>query len=478
MVDLKLIVKALKLVKDKPVFRKVALVLLGLILTIPLLLIMVLNSLIGDLASLMAIQKMGEEKYKQGVGAPALEIPMDLLQEYYIPASIEFKIPWSIIAGIHAVQTEFAKKGGLFHNDAFDLPDEFWSSYRLSKRDYDWHKIPRTDEEEENHEHIPPERDRMEDVVWTIAKYLSSIQAWNSKDEVKPKIKRITKFNDKVDEAQAFAWAYNMQYAVSGTSLSLEPSKLALSIIPAEYMSIYKMVEEEYGIPWNYIAAFHYVETRFGKYVNPITGKLMVSDTGGIGHYLIKPAQAGEDPFDPLEASKRMGSILLSSGFSNDVDMAIYAFRDDWNYVAAIKAQAALFAAEAPVSIGEFVVPVVEYTLSSKYGPRWGRMHKGIDMAAPLGTTIYSYAAGKVTFAGRSGTATTGFGTLIIIDHGNGMQTRYGHSQRLFVSAGQEIPAGFPIAAMGSEGGSTGSHLHFEVLLNGNHVDPLPYITK
>ncbi|MGG6296276.1 peptidoglycan DD-metalloendopeptidase family protein [Leptolyngbya sp. AN02str] len=100
--------------------------------------------------------------------------------------------------------------------------------------------------------------------------------------------------------------------------------------------------------------------------------------------------------------------------------------------------------------------------LTSGYGWRWGRMHRGIDIGAPTGTPIYAAAAGVVEFAGwNSG----GYGYMVDIRHPDGSRTRYAHSSRLFVRAGQEVAQGDHIAAVGSTGYSTGPHLHFEIHL-------------
>lgn len=442
----------------------------------------IINNIVGEAASMVGIQKMAEEKYKQTNAVPDIEVPRDLLQEYYLPASIEFGVSWSAIAGIHAVQTEFARSGGLKYSDAFDLPDTFWQQYKISKREYDWQKGAHTAEEIQDHIPFEPDRGRLDDLIWTVTKFLSSIDKWDNRSAVFPKVNEITEFNADTEKAMQFAWVYRFQFAASGILLSLEPSQIALGLIPPEYMEIYKLVEEKYKIPWNYIAAIHYVETRFGTYVNPITKKLMVSEAGALGHFQFMPATwaaygldkgGGKDPFDVIDSAFSCANYLIASGFHNDIDKAIFAYNRDWNYVSTIKTQAALFAeVGGPIAIGQYVLPVSNMNISSVFGPRWGRMHNGIDVAGPIGTPIYAFAAGTVTYAGQA----NGFGTLITIDHGNGVQTRYGHSKRLYVSAGQNVPAGYPIAAMGSEGRSSGSHLHFEVLVNGKFVDPMPYL--
>lgn len=111
---------------------------------------------------------------------------------------------------------------------------------------------------------------------------------------------------------------------------------------------------------------------------------------------------------------------------------------------------------------------------TSGFGMRWGRMHKGIDIAGPIGTPIMAAATGIVTFAGwNSG----GYGNLVEIEHPDGSLTRYAHNHRILVSPGQEVIQGQLIAEMGSTGNSTGPHLHFELYPPGTDAaDPLAYL--
>lgn len=115
----------------------------------------------------------------------------------------------------------------------------------------------------------------------------------------------------------------------------------------------------------------------------------------------------------------------------------------------------------------------VSGVLTSTYGMRWGRMHEGIDIGAPSGTPIYAAAGGTVNYAGWEG----GYGNLIVIDHGNGLATAYGHQSQLAVSSGQTVARGQVIGYVGSTGHSTGPHLHFEVRVNGSPTDPLAYLS-
>jgi murein DD-endopeptidase MepM/ murein hydrolase activator NlpD len=122
------------------------------------------------------------------------------------------------------------------------------------------------------------------------------------------------------------------------------------------------------------------------------------------------------------------------------------------------------------VSASGFVWPV-QGVLTSGFGPRWGRMHEGIDIAAPAGTPIAAAAAGTVIYAGWLG----GYGNLTIIDHGGGVATAYGHQSAIYVTAGG-VSQGQVIGAVGTTGHSTGNHLHFEIRINSSPVDPLGYL--
>jgi murein DD-endopeptidase MepM/ murein hydrolase activator NlpD len=104
---------------------------------------------------------------------------------------------------------------------------------------------------------------------------------------------------------------------------------------------------------------------------------------------------------------------------------------------------------------------------------RGARMHGGIDLAGPLGTPIYATADGIV---GRSEWNSGGYGNLVEINHGQGIQTRYGHMSRRLVEAGTRVRRGQLIGLMGSTGRSTGSHLHYEVRIDGRAVNPIPFM--
>jgi murein DD-endopeptidase MepM/ murein hydrolase activator NlpD len=110
--------------------------------------------------------------------------------------------------------------------------------------------------------------------------------------------------------------------------------------------------------------------------------------------------------------------------------------------------------------------------LTSGFGRRWGRLHAGIDIAAPRGTPIRAARAGKVIFSGWVG----GYGNAVIINHGGGMATLYGHQSRRAVRVGQIVKQGEVIGYVGSTGHSTGNHLHFETRINGRAQNPRRYL--
>jgi murein DD-endopeptidase MepM/ murein hydrolase activator NlpD len=109
--------------------------------------------------------------------------------------------------------------------------------------------------------------------------------------------------------------------------------------------------------------------------------------------------------------------------------------------------------------------------VTSGFGWRWGRMHEGIDIGAACGTPIRAAASGAVVYAGWM----DGYGNIVVIDHGNGLATAYGHQSAIYVGGGS-VSQGQTIGAVGSTGHSTGCHLHFEVRVNGSPVDPLGYL--
>lgn len=133
---------------------------------------------------------------------------------------------------------------------------------------------------------------------------------------------------------------------------------------------------------------------------------------------------------------------------------------------------------QIPVA-GEWTRPVTG-PVTSGFGPRWGTQHNGLDFGAPAGTPVYAAAAGRVIAVCLTNTSPcTGYGTLVTIDHGGGVVTRYAHAYRddVLVRVGDQVQAGQQVTRVGSNGQSTGPHLHFEVQQNGAFTDPRPFLT-
>ena len=117
----------------------------------------------------------------------------------------------------------------------------------------------------------------------------------------------------------------------------------------------------------------------------------------------------------------------------------------------------------------------VSGSITSRFGARGGSrssVHTGLDISAPSGTGIRAISAGTVSYAGYRGS----YGNLIIIDHGNGVQSYYAHCSALYVAAGQSVDSSTTIGAVGSTGNSTGPHLHLEIRINGSPVNPQNYL--
>lgn len=123
-------------------------------------------------------------------------------------------------------------------------------------------------------------------------------------------------------------------------------------------------------------------------------------------------------------------------------------------------------------TLGTFVYPVEAYRVSSKFGLRWNREHRGIDLSVPTGTTVMASDGGVVTRAQWSDS----YGYYIEITHSNNVKTRYAHNSSLLVSVGDEVSQYQVIAKSGSTGNSTGPHVHFEIIIDGVWVNPLNYL--
>ena len=183
----------------------------------------------------------------------------------------------------------------------------------------------------------------------------------------------------------------------------------------------------------------------------------------------------------------RIEHIRARLGINQQQSLPVERFDEALQSASSLDSIAGLVAANRPLTLGsmltgqapaaveadKWATPVLGPIVSG-FGPRSDpftgetRMHQGIDIDAPAGAPIWAADAGVVTFAGDRG----GFGKLVIVDHGDGVETYYAHQQRIDVNVGDEITAGHQLGLVGSTGRSTGPHLHFEVRVEGVPVNP------
>jgi len=121
------------------------------------------------------------------------------------------------------------------------------------------------------------------------------------------------------------------------------------------------------------------------------------------------------------------------------------------------------------------LLPPVAGTVSSGFGKRAGGMHDGIDILAPAGAEVRAASGGRVEYTGAR---KRGYGNAVILDHGDRITTLYGHLATIRVQSGETVPAGAVIGTVGRSGNATTHHLHFELRIDGEAVDPVPYLNR
>ena len=175
---------------------------------------------------------------------------------------------------------------------------------------------------------------------------------------------------------------------------------------------------------------------------------------------------ARQAPID--KKMKAVDSVALSRLIQNEMyDLPSSDLYDDWNNHFAHRAT------ELPdsfrIDLRGFCMPTTSRVLTSNFGPRWGRQHKGLDIKVYIGDTIRAAFSGKVRMVKYEA---RGYGKYVVIRHNNGLETIYGHMSKQLVEEDQEVRAGEPIGLGGNTGRSTGSHLHFETRLCGVALNP------
>jgi murein DD-endopeptidase MepM/ murein hydrolase activator NlpD len=126
-----------------------------------------------------------------------------------------------------------------------------------------------------------------------------------------------------------------------------------------------------------------------------------------------------------------------------------------------------------PARSPRFRWPVDAPRITSLFGSRWGKMHEGIDLTAPVGTPVYAAGAGEVVYAGS---VVRGYGNMIVLKHESDLMTVYAHNSVLLVKVGDRVGIGQRVALSGQSGRATGPHVHFEVRRREIPRDPLPYL--
>jgi murein DD-endopeptidase MepM/ murein hydrolase activator NlpD len=172
-------------------------------------------------------------------------------------------------------------------------------------------------------------------------------------------------------------------------------------------------------------------------------------------------------------AANARGVVLTSDQLAN-ARRTIFTLNDSVRTLRAQVMYDAALADSAPPMIMPVAGEVTSRFSNSRFHPllHFFRPHEGIDLSAPAGTTIVAPAVATVAFVGWR----LGDGLTVELAHRGGVTTLYAHCRTAFVKVGQRIPAGFPIAAVGSSGLATGPHVHFEVMLNGKPTDPMKFL--
>lgn len=310
------------------------------------------------------------------------------------------------------------------------------------------------------------------------------------------------------------------QKPITGTQITQYEVAAGFPQSAKQYLPIYQEAGEQYGVPWHILAAIHKVETDFGR-------NLSVSSVGATGHTqfmdktwvgwsypggtklgdlpdniditdpaLIKKyggygvdanGDGKADPYDPVDAIHATAKYLAANHQPGDDWFArrgaVWQYNHDYdNYVLKVKKYSETFASPVVTvsgsryATGQFVWPVPGGTLTSSFGTRFHPLkkvyqeHHGIDIGKELGAPIVASDGGIVV----ESRAASGYGWIIVLDHGNGYRTLYAHMEEkdVNVEVGEQVAQGQVIALMGSNGWSTGPHLHFEIRKDGQLLDP------
>ncbi|HWT92080.1 MAG TPA: peptidoglycan DD-metalloendopeptidase family protein [Solirubrobacteraceae bacterium] len=286
------------------------------------------------------------------------------------------------------------------------------------------------------------------------------------------------------------------------TQLRYGASAFALRDIPARYLELYQAAEADYGIDWAILAGIGKVETDHGRLKAPgvtsgqnahgcCAGPMQFHNDygrggGTWGAYGVDGDDDGrKDIYDPADAIASAGNYLRALGGAEDIRKALFGYNHAWWYVDKVERWADRYRGnlktaglDAPPDTGRLAWPV-DGELVSPFGPRWGGMHEGIDIAVSAGTPVHAPADGTVTYAGWM----TGYGNFVCLRHTARLTTCSAHLSRYRVKVGDRVARRDVIAASGCTGRCFGDHLHFEVHMAASWsktsaTNPLPYLAE
>lgn len=280
------------------------------------------------------------------------------------------------------------------------------------------------------------------------------------------------------------------------TSTGGMPTSKAQREIPQDLVPKYIEAAEKYKVPWSLLASIHKQETSFGRTTAPgdPAREGMISSANAQGPMQFTPetwqdfgvdgdGDGKADIWNETDAIHSAANMLRDTLNKNGGDMrkAVLRYNRSGTYADQVLERSTAYADNTASAsfpgMGTIMFPLPpphKPHPSSPFGTRKHpvtgvvKQHTGTDFAASMGTPIMAAAGGTVTRAGSA----RGYGTLVVIDHGS-FETWYAHMSRIDVQVGQVVSAGQQIAAVGSEGYSTGPHLHLEVRVNGKPMDPM-----
>lgn len=258
-------------------------------------------------------------------------------------------------------------------------------------------------------------------------------------------------------------------------AMSVAPPASGGLDIPADQLAVMQQVALSSGVPWQILAAIARVESDFGR-------NMSTSWAGAIGYGQFLPESwaaygNGGDPYDFNDVLPAMARYLLAAGAPDDMADAIYAYNHSWSYVAQVLSIAASYgyvgsATGQSLTTGGGLIWPAMGVISSYFTS--GHQAIDIDQTATPGAPILAAHDGVVLFAG--GDPCCSYGYYVILVAPSGITTLYAHLETLEVTAGQTVRSGQSLGPSGSTGYSTGPHLHFEVIENGERRNPLEYL--